>query len=82
VNRRRRPTDIEVSAHQMRRALENPIAIRVLEVATREPGHRPTAEKVRNELAGHFAGLQVRQVAFHLGRLRDVNLLPRPIAGG
>ncbi len=76
--RRRRGS--EVSPQQVRRVLENPIAIRVLEVAIREPGHRPTAQKVRSELAGHFADLQVRQVAFHLGRLRDVDLLPRPIA--
>jgi hypothetical protein len=80
LNSRRRRQDFEVSAHQVRRTLENPLAIRVLEVATWEPGQRPSAKKVRNELQGDHADLQVPQVAYHLGRLRDADLLPRPIA--
>jgi hypothetical protein len=82
LNSRRRRHDSEVSAHQVRRTLENPLAIRVLEVATREPGQRPSTEKVRNELRGEYSGMQVRQVAFHLGPLRDVDRLPSPIAEG
>jgi hypothetical protein len=82
LNSRRRRQDFEVSAHQVRRTLEYPLAIRVLEVATREPGQRPSAKKVRNELRGDYADLQVPQVAFHLGGLRDADLLPRPIAEG
>ena len=62
------------------RALENPIAIRVLELSTREPGRRPSAFKLRTELAGDFGELEVRQVAYQLARLRDAGLLPpRPI---
>lgn len=60
-----------------------PVASTTDEITTRgEPARQLSAEKIRNELAGRFTDLQVRQVAYDLCRLRDVDLLPRPIPGG
>jgi DNA-binding transcriptional ArsR family regulator len=71
-----RPTD-----HRLIRALENPIAIRILELAMRAPSQGFTASQLRDDLADDFGDLEVRQVAYHLSRLQDDHLLPRSIGG-
>jgi hypothetical protein len=65
------------------RVLENPIAIRVLELCKRHPAQRPTAKKLKEDLQDkfpdEFSDLEVRQVAYQVNRLIAVDLLSRPI---
>lgn len=75
--RRTTPTD-----HRLIRALEQPLAIRILEVARSEPEQRPSAAKLKDALADDFPGLETRQVAYHLARLQDVDLLPPHLMPG
>lgn len=64
------------------RALANPTRLRMLEAATREPDQGFSASKMRDVLALDFKVLKVDEVHYHLRRLEDAGLLPRPIAGG
>lgn len=67
-----------VNHHHIGRLLQNPIAVRVLEIATGSAGgYRTSANGIKKELCGHFPGVEVRQVAYHLSRLQDAELLPR-----
>jgi DNA-binding transcriptional ArsR family regulator len=64
------------------RALASPIRLRILEVATSDPGQRFSASKIRDALALDFEVLKLKEVNYHLRRLEDAGLLPRPIARG
>lgn len=60
------------------RELKHPIRIRILEISAREPTKVLSAAALRKRLAGDFKGLQTGQVAYHLARLQDAELVPRP----
>ena len=61
------------------RALDSPVRLRILEVVAE--GSLPeqiSASVVKVQLAPHFRDLETREVHYHLTRLQDVDLLPRP----
>lgn len=66
--------------YRLIRVLNHAIAVRVLEVALKTADQRPSAIEIWKTLAkGDLADLELRQVAYHLARLRDAELLPRPL---
>jgi DNA-binding transcriptional ArsR family regulator len=64
----------------VRHTLENPLRLRILELAIRTPGQL-TASGLKDGLTDEFMDLEVRRVHYHLTRLQDADLLPRPLHG-
>jgi DNA-binding transcriptional ArsR family regulator len=58
--------------------LANPIRLRIL-LATAEDssGRCSWLTELHEQLADHVPDLEVRQVAYHVGRLRSADLLPK-----
>jgi DNA-binding transcriptional ArsR family regulator len=67
------------SRDEMLRALDSPVRTRILElVAQGSVPEQISASAVRAKLAHEFRDLEAREVHYHLTRLQDVGLLPRP----
>jgi DNA-binding transcriptional ArsR family regulator len=71
-----------LSRDQLVRALDNPIRLQILLVARKLPPGC-SASSVKRVLWSDFKEeLETRKVKYHLARLQDVGLLPRPLPPG
>ena len=57
-------------------ALSHPVRLRILELFTRDRGRSLAAELLAEDLAPDFPKLRIAQVAYHVARLKDAQLLP------
>jgi len=65
------------------RALDNPIRLHILGLAAKGVLPEPiTASTVKEVLADEFGDLETGDVHYHLTRLQDGALLPRPLLPG
>lgn len=60
------------------RELDNPLRLRILAVASRTPPDGLTASGVKAALGDEFRQVKVGDVHYHLTRLQDADLVPRP----
>lgn len=72
--------DRRVASPFVLRALSNPIRLRLLEAATKQPGRGCSVSGMRDALAHESnVRLEAGAVHYHLRRLEEAGLLPRPI---
>lgn len=64
------------------RAFKHPLRIRILEFSIRKPGQALSASELKDVLERDGEHLKVSELAYHLARLQEVELIPRPIRGG
>jgi len=63
------------------KALSNPIRLKIMGLFTTDESRPLTAAAVTDDLL-RFANVSVSQVAYHLARLRDAELIPAEKAQG
>jgi len=64
-------------------ALDSPIRQRILVLAvTGDLPAQPSASSVKEKLKDEFSSIETQEVHYHLTRLQDGGLLPRPLLPG